>query len=127
MKSIHRDEFSLYTELLRAVRQEAGHTQISIAAKLGRPQNQISTIERGKVRLDFLQLRDWCLACNTTLVALAARFDERVAELAASSAAPARVQRKGPTSPKKAPSEGAPSKTASRSSNSVTKASKPRS
>lgn len=125
MKSIHRDEFSLYTELLRAVRQEAGHTQVSIAQQLGRPQNQISTIERGKVRLDFLQLRDWCLACDTTLVALAARFDERLAELTA--AVPVRTQLKESGSVKKpAGSSGAAPKAASRSSNSVTKASKSR-
>lgn len=124
MKSIHRDEFSLYTELIRAVRQEAGHTQISIAAKLGRPQNQISTIERGKVRLDFLQLRDWCLACNTTLADLATRFDERLAELAQASAA--RPQRKG--SAKKAPaSNGTAPPAPSHSSNSTTKVRKSRS
>lgn len=125
MKSVHRDEFSLYTELLRAVRQEAGHTQISMAAKLGRPQNQISTIERGKVRLDFLQLRDWCLACNTTLVALAARFDERLAEL--TPAAPAKTQRKASGSGKKATGSADATKAASRSSNSTTKGRKPRS
>lgn len=125
MKSVHRDEFSLYTELLRAIRQEAGHTQISIAAKLGRPQNQISTIERGKVRLDFLQLRDWCLACNTTLVAMAARFDERLAEITA--APPAKAQRKASGSGKKASGTAGPAaKAASRSSNSVTKATKSR-
>lgn len=125
VKSVHRDEFSLYTELLRAIRQEAGHTQITIAAKLGRPQNQISTIERGKVRLDFLQLRDWCLACNTTLVALAARFDERLAELAA--APPAKAQRKASGTEKKSSGSAGPAaKAASRSSNSVTKATKSR-
>lgn len=117
MKSIHRDEFALFTQLLREVRQEAGHTQISISAALGRPQNVISTIERGKLRLDFLQLRDWCRACNTTLIALATRFEERLAE---QEAATAGQRRPG----KKDSSAGVSPSAAKRASKSVTKASR---
>lgn len=120
MKSIHRDEFSIYTALLRDVRQQAGHTQISIAAALGRPQNVVSTIERGKLRLDFLQLRDWCRACNITLIDLATRFEALLAEQEAT-AANQRKPSKKDSYPGSSPSA------AKRASKSVTKASKPRS
>jgi transcriptional regulator with XRE-family HTH domain len=116
VKSIYRDEFALFTQLLRDLRQEAGHTQISIAATLGRPQNVISTIERGKLRLDFLQLRDWCLACNTTVVALASLFEER---LAAQEAASASTQRKVPA--KKRPGGGSAPSAAKRVAKTATK------
>lgn len=122
MKSIHRDEFALFTQLLREVRQEAGHTQISIAAAVGRPQNVVSTIERGKLRLDFLQLRDWCRACNTTLIALATRFEDRLVEQEAATAGQRKPGKKGDSSP----AAGASPSAAKRPSKSVTKARKSR-
>lgn len=121
MKSIYRDEFALFTQLLREIRQEAGHTQITIAASLGRPQNVISTIERGKLRLDFLQLRDWCLACNTTLIALATRFEELLAE---QEPAPGKAQRKGSSKKGDAVLAGDSSSAAKRSSKAATKVGK---
>lgn len=119
MKSIYRDEFAVFIQLLRDLRQEAGHTQISIAAKLGRPQNVISTIERGKLRLDFLQLRDWCRACNTTVVDLASRFEEG---LAAQEATSASNQRKA--SAKKSAGSGAAPVAAKRTAKTATKGAK---
>jgi transcriptional regulator with XRE-family HTH domain len=79
-KSIHRAEFLVLCELLRDVRLQAGLTQTVLAKKLKRPQTFVSTVERGLVRQDFLQLRDWCLRCGTTLEALSAEFEVRLKE-----------------------------------------------
>lgn len=79
-KSIHRAEYLVLCELLRDVRLHAGLTQAVLARKLKRPQTFVSTVERGLVRQDFLQLRDWCLQCGTTLEALSAEFEVRLKE-----------------------------------------------
>lgn len=119
MKSIHREEFALFTRLLREIRQEAGLTQVTIAEKLGRPQNVVSTIELGRLRLDFLQLRDWCLACDTTVIALASRFEERLAEHEAESTV---AQRKGATKKGSSSAGGAAASAAKLASKATTKA-----
>lgn len=77
-KSIHRAEFTVIRELLREVRLRAGLTQADLARKLKRPQTFVSTVERGLVRQDFLQLRDWCVKCGTTLSAVSDEFELRV-------------------------------------------------
>lgn len=79
-KSIHRPENVTLITLLREVRLRAGLTQAVLAQKLKRPQTYVSTVERGLVRQDFLQLRDWCLRCGTTLAVLADEFEGRVKE-----------------------------------------------
>lgn len=79
-KSIHRAEYLVLCELLRDVRLHAGLTQAALAKKLKRPQTFVSTVERGLVRQDFLQLRDWCLRAGTTLEALSAEFEVRLKE-----------------------------------------------
>jgi transcriptional regulator with XRE-family HTH domain len=79
-KSIHRFEHTLLCDLLRELRQRAGLTQAVLARKLKRPQTFVSTAERGQVRQDFLQLRDWCARCGTTLSALADEFEARLKE-----------------------------------------------
>lgn len=77
-KSIHRDEHLLVRQLLREVRKRAGLSQVELAVRLGRQQTYVSTSERGLVRQDFLQLRDWCAECGTTLAALAQEFEDRL-------------------------------------------------
>ncbi|MBL8297787.1 MAG: helix-turn-helix transcriptional regulator [Rhodanobacteraceae bacterium] len=79
-KSIHRAEYLVLCELLRDVRLQAGLTQVALAKKLKRPQTFVSTVERGLVRQDFLQLRDWCVRCGTDLQALSAEFEVRLKE-----------------------------------------------
>ena len=88
MKSIHRAEYSVFCQLLRDTRRAAGLSQVTLAQQLGRPQNYVSAFERGKLRQDFLQLRDWCHACGTDVVALATAFEERWAAHQQASAQP---------------------------------------
>jgi len=44
-------------------------TQAQIASRLGKPQSYLSKVETGERKLDFLEIRDYCLACNQDFVA----------------------------------------------------------
>jgi len=77
-KSLHRPEHKLFMALLRDMRRHAGLTQEVLAEKLKRPQTFVSAVERGRVRQDFLQLRDWCGYCGTTVARLADDFEEKL-------------------------------------------------
>ena len=70
-KSIYRPEILAVVGLLRGLREVTGLNQTAFATKLGRSQAYVSQAERGAVRLDVLQLRDWCHACGTDLVTFA--------------------------------------------------------
>ena len=66
-KSIHKDEYQILLRLLREMRAKAGLTQAELSGALERPQSYVSEVERGIRRMDLLQIRDYCLACETTL------------------------------------------------------------
>ncbi len=71
LKSIYRAENQAFLTTLRGLRTKANLTQADLAQRLGRSQNFVTAAERGVTRLDGLQLRDWCIACGTDLVAWA--------------------------------------------------------
>ncbi|RDS82214.1 XRE family transcriptional regulator [Dyella monticola] len=75
-KSIYRPEILVVVGLLRGMREATGLNQTAFATKLGRSQAYVSQAERGAVRLDALQLRDWCLACKTDLVTFAQQIED---------------------------------------------------
>ncbi|MBN8742576.1 MAG: hypothetical protein BGP24_07720 [Lysobacterales bacterium 69-70] len=77
LKSIYRAENREVCAQLRAMREAAGMTQSELSAKFGRFQSFVSTVERGMVRLDVVQTREWCTACGTTLVAFAQAVEAR--------------------------------------------------
>jgi transcriptional regulator with XRE-family HTH domain len=77
-KSLYRAENRVFLEVLREIRERAGITQIDLGLRLGRTQNYVSTAERGAVRLDGLQLRDWCQACGTDLVNWAREIESQL-------------------------------------------------
>ena len=77
-KSIYRPEYRLFCALLRETRERAGITQTDLAIDLKKPQTFVSAVERGLLRLDFLQIRDWCQHCGTTVSALALLFERRL-------------------------------------------------
>lgn len=79
-KSIHRRENELLSEVLREVRTAAGFSQVLMSKKMKRSQSFVSTAERGLVRLDFLQLRDWCALCGTTVNAFSDTFEQRLGQ-----------------------------------------------
>jgi transcriptional regulator with XRE-family HTH domain len=75
-KSVFRPEIQPLLNLLREAREATGMNQTAFAAKLGRSQTYVSSAERGAVRLDALQLRDWCHAAGTDLVSLAVALEK---------------------------------------------------
>lgn len=78
-KSLYRPENQAFLATLRAIRTGAGLTQGALGERLGRTQNYVTAAERGVVRLDGLQLRDWCQACGTDLVAWATEIEQALA------------------------------------------------
>lgn len=83
-KSIHTPEYPVLLELLIEIRNKAGLTQSELASSLGRSQSYVSDVERGIRRLDLLQLREYCHACNQDLVGFVRRFEKAVARGTAS-------------------------------------------
>jgi hypothetical protein len=53
-------------------------SQEALARELGRPQTFISAVERAIIRVDYLQIRDWCRACGTTVAKLATQVERRL-------------------------------------------------
>ena len=77
-RSIHRPEYKIFCAVLRSVRERAGMTQWDLARELERPQTFISAVERAKIRVDYLQIRAWAMACGTTVAKLAAQVERRL-------------------------------------------------
>jgi transcriptional regulator with XRE-family HTH domain len=74
-KSLYKKENAALVALLRQIRDEAGLTQVELAEAMGRPQSFVSKVERGERRLDLLQLRELCQACDVSLTAFVRRFE----------------------------------------------------
>jgi transcriptional regulator with XRE-family HTH domain len=67
-------------ELLRDLRVKAGHTQISLAKGLDRPQSFVSKYESGEKRLDFLELRELCRVLGLSVSEFAKHLDDKMNE-----------------------------------------------
>ncbi len=78
---------TLVGQVLRDLRVEAGHTQVDVAARLGRAQSYVSKYESGELRVDLVALREICGAIGIRMVDLVERVD-RVIEEATTSATP---------------------------------------
>ena len=77
-KSIHTDEYSAVTGLLKELRKAAGITQVQMAEMLEQTQSLFSKYERGEIRLDVIQLRTIALKLGLTLTEFAAQLEERL-------------------------------------------------
>jgi transcriptional regulator with XRE-family HTH domain len=77
-KSIHKTEYQMLLELLVEIRNKAGLKQAELAALLQRSQSYVSNVERGGRRLDLLQLREYCQACDQDLVSFVRRFEKAI-------------------------------------------------
>jgi transcriptional regulator with XRE-family HTH domain len=60
---------SLLRVKLRELRECAGFTQVQLAERLGKPQSYVSKVEAGERKLDFLEVRGYCQACEHDFVA----------------------------------------------------------
>lgn len=79
-KSLHRPEYAAVLDALRELREDADLLQAELGKKLRRSQSYVSMVERGEIRLDALQLRDWCVACGTALSAFVAMLEAKWGE-----------------------------------------------
>jgi transcriptional regulator with XRE-family HTH domain len=73
--TLYTKENKILIKLIREMRVAAGLTQAACAEALGKPQSYVSKIEGGTQRIDLLQLRDYCLACNVSLTAFVKRLE----------------------------------------------------
>jgi DNA-binding transcriptional regulator YiaG len=80
-KSLYRPENQVFLATLRAVRTRAGLTQRDLADRLGRTQNYVTAAERGVIRLDGLQIRDWCQECGVGLTDWAKEIKNLLADV----------------------------------------------
>ena len=78
VRSVYRPEHQVVVGVLRKLREKAGFTQVQFAKELGRTQSYVSSAERG-AKLDTLQIRDWCVACKTDLIAWAKAVEKALA------------------------------------------------
>lgn len=77
-KSTFTREYQLLCTLVREFRERAGLTQVQLAERLGETQSFVSKSERGERRLDLVQLRVFCEACEVPLADFVAEFERRM-------------------------------------------------
>jgi transcriptional regulator with XRE-family HTH domain len=75
-KSIYSAEYQQLCVLLRALRREAGLTQVEVAKRLDVPQSFVSKYETGERRLDVVELQHVAAAIGTTLERVVSRLVE---------------------------------------------------
>lgn len=80
MENSREIETKVFSELLRERRQKAKIKQDELAAKLRKPQSWVSRHERGELRLDFLELRDYLAHLGVSMPAFAAAFERRLTD-----------------------------------------------
>jgi transcriptional regulator with XRE-family HTH domain len=75
-KSIYSAEYLRLCTALRAIRREAGLTQVQVAATLGVPQSFVSKYEAGERRLDVIELGHVAQALGVTVRDVLTRLEE---------------------------------------------------
>ena len=75
-KTIHTREYVVIRTQLRKARQDAGLTLEQVASELGRQASAVSKMERGELRMDLVQLRDYCRAIGVPLLEFVKRVEE---------------------------------------------------
>jgi transcriptional regulator with XRE-family HTH domain len=60
-KSLFTEDYQTLIRMLREVREQAGTSQVDLAARLGTTQSLISKCERNERRLDAIELRRWVM------------------------------------------------------------------
>ncbi|CAN7659275.1 helix-turn-helix domain-containing protein [Variovorax paradoxus] len=77
-KTIYSRQSKLVTTLLREFRQAREMTQVELAKKLGISQSDLSKVERGARRIDFVELRHWAAAVGIDMGLFVAEFEARL-------------------------------------------------
>ncbi|WP_082575745.1 helix-turn-helix transcriptional regulator [Lysobacter sp. Root667] len=76
--TLYKKENELLTTMMREMRIAAGLTQAACAEALGKPQSFVSKIEGGSQRIDLIQLREYCIVCETSLTSFVKRFESKL-------------------------------------------------
>jgi transcriptional regulator with XRE-family HTH domain len=77
-KSIYTREYATFLRLLKQAREDAGVTQVGLAAALKRSQSFVSKVERGETRLDIVQLRTVLAALGMPLPEFASQLEQAI-------------------------------------------------
>ena len=75
---LHTREYSQFLQELRAVREEAGVSQVELAKRINQDQSFVSKCEGGIRRLDVVELKQWTDALGIGLVGFANRLNDRL-------------------------------------------------
>ena len=73
-KSLYNPDYDAFLALLRAVRLEAGLSQVELARQLETTQNYVSKSESGERRVDALEWLRWVTACGAEPVTFLVRW-----------------------------------------------------
>jgi transcriptional regulator with XRE-family HTH domain len=77
-KSTFNNDYAVMLKLLIEIRQRKKLTQTDLAERLGETQSFVSKCERGERRLDLVQLRVFCKALGTTLLAFVTEYERQL-------------------------------------------------
>ena len=83
LKTIYSRENRLLLKLLREVRTARGFTQADIAKRMKMRQTDVSKVETGVRRIDFVELRHWLIALDLDMAAFVDEFERRLPLVAA--------------------------------------------
>ncbi len=77
-KSIISADYRLFLDFLKKTREDIGVTQVQVAKKLKVTQSQISKVERGERRIDYIELRRWLRALGVPVIDFVTGFEAYV-------------------------------------------------
>ena len=65
----------LFRQAIRDLRLASGLTQAEVADKLGKPQSYVSKLESGDRSLDYIETREFCVACGVNFERFVRQFE----------------------------------------------------
>jgi transcriptional regulator with XRE-family HTH domain len=75
-KTIYSREYKILLAMLKDARTRKGVTQVQMAAKLKVQQSAVGKYERGELRMDLIQLRNWLKALGIPLTDFVAEYED---------------------------------------------------
>lgn len=81
-KTIYSRESRLVLKLLKEFRVARGLTQAELAKRTKMPQSDVSKVETGIRRVDFVELRHWLAALDLDMPTFVTEFEARLPEVA---------------------------------------------
>lgn len=81
-KTIYSRESRLLLKLLKEIRTARGLTQAELAKRAKMLQSDVSKVETGVRRIDFVELRHWLIALDLDMATFVSEFESRLPVLA---------------------------------------------